>query len=145
MKEKIIKIVSLVAVGYSVVSVGYTMLPPEVLNVLPQVNEAIAWVSGGSSGLLGLGLIYVDSKLKKNTQVNDEKVNAVASNFIELTKSYKEVKGELSNLKGAYVELKDELVRVRKVNEASLQVKLSNKFIDEKAREIAERVLSDEN
>lgn len=145
MKEKIIKIVSLVAVGYSVVSVGYTMLPPEVLNVLPQVNEAIAWVSGGSSGLLGLGLIYVDSKLKKNTQVNDEKVNAVASNFIELTKSYKEVKGELSNLKGAYGELKDELVRVRKVNEASLQVKLSNKFIDEEARKIAERVLNDEN
>ena len=55
----------MVAVGYSVVSVGYTMLPPEVLNVLPQVNEAIAWVSGGSSGLLGLGLMYVDSKIKK--------------------------------------------------------------------------------
>lgn len=145
MKEKIIKIVSLVAVGYSVVSVGYTMLPPEVLNVLPQVNEAIAWISGGSSGLLGLGLMYVDSKLKKNTQVNDEKVNAVASNFIELTKYYKEVKGELSSLKGAYSELKDELIRSRKVNEAALQVKLSNKFIDEEARKIAERVLNDEN
>lgn len=144
MKEKIIKIVSLVAVGYSVVSVGYTMLPPEVLNVLPQVNEAIAWVSGGSSGLLGLGLMYVDGKLKKNTEINDEKVNAVASNFIELTKSYKEVKGELSNLKGAYTELKDELIRARKVNEAALQVKLSNKFIDEEARKIAERVLNDE-
>lgn len=145
MKEKIIKVVSLVAVGYSVVSVGYTMLPPEVLNVLPQVNEAIAWISGGSSGLLGLGLMYVDSKLKKNTQVNDEKVNAVASNFIEFTKSYKEVKGELSSLKGAYSELKDELIRSRKVNEAALQVKLSNKFIDEEARKIAERVLNDEN
>lgn len=145
MKEKIIKIVSLFTVSYSVVSVGYTMLPPEILDMLPYVNKAVAWVTGASSGLIGMALMYVDSKIKKNNAINDEKVNAVASNFIELTKSYKEVKGELSNLKGAYVELKDELVRVRKVNEASLQVKLSNKFIDEKARELAERVLNDEN
>jgi hypothetical protein len=145
MREKIIKVISYVAVGYSVASIGYTALPQEMLDMLPQVNDMIAWVTGGSSGLIGMALMYVDSKIQKNNAINDEKVNAVASNFIELTKSYKEVKGELSNLKGAYVELKDELVRVRKVNEASLQVKLSNKFIDEKARELAERVLNDEN
>ena len=144
MKEKIIKIVSLVAVGYSVASIGYTALPPEVLDMLPQVNEVMAWVTGGSSGIVGMALMYVDSKIKKNTEVNDEKVKAVTDNFITLTHSYKEVKGELSNLKGAYGELKDEVKRNTELQRAALEVKLSNKFIDTEAREIAERVLANE-
>lgn len=144
MKEKIIKIVSLVAVGYSVVSIGYTALPPEVLDMLPQVNEVMAWVTGGSSGIVGMALMYVDSKIKKNTEVNDEKVKAVTDNFITLIHSYKEVKGELSNLKGAYGELKDEVKRNTELQRAALEVKLSNKFIDTEAREIAERVLANE-
>ena len=144
MKEKVIKIVSLFAVGYSVASIGYTWLPQEVLDMLPQVNEAIAWVTGGSSGLLGLGLMYVDSKLKKNTQVNDEKVENAVKISLQLKNSYDDLKNDYKSLKGAYVELKEEIKRNTKINEAALNLKLSNKFIDAQAKELVKKVLDNE-
>lgn len=147
MKTKILNIIAVITVVYSAVSVGYTTLPAEFKEMLPYVNDAVAWVTGGSSGIVGATLLYVDSKIKKSTSSNQEVTALAINKIIEVVK---ETKGVATDMEANYNELKNltnqviqENTELKKLITADLEAKVNNDMLVEKSREIINKALGD--
>ena len=138
MKTKIFNVIVYSMLGWSILSATYLALPVEYQAMIPQFNWLTALISGGSTALLGTGGLAVSTFLNKVKATTDEKVNLVASQFIELVNKYDEVVVKYNALIES-VDYNNLLLK------ADLKTKLSNPLITQESKELIEQVLINEN
>lgn len=142
-KKILFNVIVYTLLGWSIVSAGYLALPPEYQEMLPNMNWLTAIVSGGSTGLLGTGGLYLISKLKSSDASTSEKITLVASEFINITNDYKSMKSEVSGVRKENLELKALIQENNELQKINLEAKLSNPFISEATAKAIEGVLND--
>lgn len=143
MKEKILSVISFGLVAYSLVSIGYTALPVEIKEMIPQFNDLTALITGGSSGVIGGAGLYFKSMLLKHTSISEEKVNTVVDKFVVLVSKYNELKENYNEMKKSYNDMKEETVKLQDLIKADIQLKLSNPLIEESKKALVEGVLNE--
>ena len=138
MKKAIFNVVVYSMLAWSIFSATYLALPIEYQEMLPDMNWLTALVSGGSTALFGSGALFVKTLLDKTKIATDEKVNLVASQFIELVNKYDEVTAN-------YNELVKSIDYNNLLLKAELKTKLTNPLITEESKALIEQVLTNEN
>ena len=138
MKKTIFNVVVYSMLAWSIFSATYLALPIEYQEMLPDMNWLTALVSGGSTALFGSGALFVKTLLDKTKIATDEKVNLVASQFIELVNKYDEVTAN-------YNELVKSIDYNNLLLQAELKTKLTNPLITEESKALIEQVLTNEN
>lgn len=138
MKKAIFNIIVYTMLAWSIFSATYLALPIEYQEMLPDMNWVTALISGGSTGLLGSGALFVKTLLDKAKASNDEKVNLVANQFIELVGKYDEVTAK-------YNELVKSIDYNNLLLKAELKTKLTNPLITDESKVLIEQVLINEN
>ncbi len=138
MKTKIFNVIVYSMLGWSILSATYLALPVEYQAMLPEFNWLTALISGGSTALLGTGGLAVSNFLNRVKTATDDKVNLVASQFIELANKYDEVIVK-------YDELIESVDYNSRLLQVELQTKLSNPLITDESKALIEQVLTNEN
>lgn len=145
--RKLLKLISIVMLLWTVISGVYMALPLEYKELIPQFNWLTALVSGGSTGILGSTILFVESQLVKSENKNDTRYIELAKKFLELTDKYNDLENavQTSTIKNES-KINDVIQVIDKNNkllEVDLNSKLSNPLIDEKVKEMIEGVLRD--
>ena len=123
---------------WAILSAVYMGLEPETQALFPQMNWLVALIGGGSTFLIGVSGFLVKAFLNKATNETQASKIEVLEKFLTLTKEYEaldksqKVTAENVNKLIAKVE---ENTRLQKAN---LELKLSNKYIEQEARERVE-------
>jgi hypothetical protein len=144
MKQKLFNVVVYGLLAFSVVNAGYLALPVELQDMIPQYNDLMAIVMGGSTSLLALGGLKVQDYMNRAKTEADSKFNLLAQNYLNLERKYDVIENSYKILKNAQdlttkaVERNNELLKV------DLQAKLSNPMIDAKVEELIKGVIDDE-
>jgi hypothetical protein len=99
---------------------AYTSLPVEYQALIPEWTWLNSITLGGSTGIIGIGGLYLKQR-ESTIKLNNDKIFNV-------------LMGEIKNLR-------DEVCRNTKLNETSLKVKRSDKLISEETRKIIDEVL----
>lgn len=104
----------------SIASFSYLALPLEIQNMFPEWNWLSSIMFGGSTGVVGIGAVY----LKYQEAVNRQKQETI----------YNTVLGEVRDLKR-------DIKRDIELNETSLKIKRDDKFINAEAKRLIDEVL----
>lgn len=104
----------------SIASFSYLALPLEIQNMFPEWNWLSSITFGGSTGIVGIGAVY----LKYQEAVNRQKQETI----------YNTVLGEVRDLKR-------DIKRDIELNETSLKIKRDDKFINAEAKRLIDEVL----
>jgi len=104
----------------SIASFSYLALPLEIQNMFPEWNWLSSITFGGSTGVVGIGAVY----LKYQEAVNRQKQETI----------YNTVLGEVRDLKR-------DIKRDIELNETSLKIKRDDKFINAEAKRLIDEVL----
>lgn len=127
--------VSIILLLWTIISGVYLALPQEYKDLIPQFNWMTALVSGGSTGVLGSAILFVDKQLKKQDASNSNKYLDLATKFLEIREDYKEVEKELAQNKKELIELKKLNEETNRLIRVDLESKLSNPLIEEFVKE----------
>jgi len=144
MKQKIFNVVVYSMLAYTMLNAGYITLPVEYQEMIPQWNQLVAIVSGGSTFLLGMGGLTVQSYLNNAKHEADSKFNLLAQNYLNLEKKYDGLDTRYNSIVKAVEKQTHSIERTNKLLTAELQAKLSNPMIDEQVKLIIEGVIKDE-
>ncbi len=150
MRQKIFKFITISATVYAVLSIIYLALPPEIKFHLPDLNQYVIGVTGGSSGLISLILLNVRQRINTSEGLLITQQTEVLKEFITIKENYKRLESKVEDtLKKTqqYIEKIENLTykvnSLTKLIEVQLETKLSNVLIDEKTKELIEGVLNE--
>lgn len=104
----------------SIASFSYLALPLEIQQLFPEWNWLSSITFGGSTGVVGIGALYLKYQEAMNRQKQESIYNTVLS----------EVR-----------DLKREVKRDIELNETSLKVKRDDKFIKDEVKKMIDEVL----
>jgi len=104
----------------AVLAFAYTSLPVEYQALIPEFTWLNSVVLGGSTGIIGLGGLYLKQR-ESAIKLNNDKVFNV-------------LMGEIKGLRG-------EVQRNTMLNETALKVKRSDKLISQETKKIIDEVL----
>lgn len=150
MSKKLLKIISVALLVYPLAASIWQVLPEDVTTLIPNYTELIALVSGSASGILGAGGLlvtsYVDSSKKDSYDIFDGLYKAytlLAEKTDNSVKTTNDNTQEIAQLKNDFVTIKTNQEELIALEKANLELKLSNPLIDEKTKEIYEKMLGD--
>lgn len=141
MKKKILNIVTFAMIGWGAISATYLALPPEIKELLPNMNWVTAVVSGGSTTLLGAISIYVRGYVNKSNIANNEALSGLTNFYIQSKEEYAKFIEYQKEVITAYKDMKASTDRNNELLEAVLQTKLDNPLLTDTARELINNVL----
>jgi hypothetical protein len=144
MKQKLFNVVVYGLLTFSVVNAGYLALPVELQQLIPQYNDLVAVVMGGSTSLLALGGIKVQDYMNRAKSEADSKFNLLAQNYLNLERKYDILDNSYKALKIAQDLTTQAIEHNSKLLEIDLQAKLSNPLIDAKIEELIKGVIPNE-
>ncbi len=144
MKQKIFNVVVYSMLAYSIMNAGYIALPVEYQELIPQWNQLVALVSGGSTLLMGLGGLTVQNYLNNAREKADQKFNLLAQNYLNLERKYDVVENTYKSLVKSTDKQTHSIERLISLVKVDLQAKLSNPLIDSEVQKLIEGVIKDE-
>ena len=144
MKKAILNVVTYSMLGWGVISAIYLGLPPEVKELLPEMNWVTAVVSGGSTTLIGSASLMFRSMLAKSNTATNEVYASIAKLVLDNNKKYDEIVASNLQVVQSNIELKASTDRNNLLLETVLKTKLSNPLIDEFTKKVIEGVLNEE-
>jgi len=136
MKKAIYNILTWGLIGFSIACFIFPTLPDEITTRFPELSPYMVFLVGGTSGLLGGGALTVTEFLRKSKTDNQTQFSQLATNYLNLEKKYdilaknQEISNNLKSEENKLLKRNNELL------EASLKVKLDNKFITKESRKL---------
>lgn len=132
------------SVAYTLAVGTYMSLPVE-YQFLNNFGWSEALITGGSSGVLGLVLVYVKSAIAKQGIDVDKKVNEFATSIVSVATQFKDLKNDYKALKDSSSQeiklLQKEVSTLADLLKADMQLKLSNPMLKEEAKALAQKLL----
>lgn len=157
--KKLLTIIAYALFGITIVNGVYLALPTELQEQIPYINRFSSVVLGATSGAFGTALVYLLNWVKATDNNSVDRTLALVENYkqveskivssIDSIKELKEVvkgfQNEVGNLKSEIATLRQENNYLTKLNEVSLNIKRDDMLISEKAKEIINKALGDNN
>lgn len=151
MKKKLLNVVTFVLIGWGAFSATYLALPPELKDMLPEMNWVTAVVSGGSTTLLGTASLYIQNYINKFKTANNQvltglfdTIATIKNDYTQITESYNNIVESNKELITQYKVMASSLEKNSLLLKTELQTKLSNPLLTTAARDLIEGVLNDE-
>ena len=144
MKKKLFNVVVYGLLAFAIVNASYLALPPELQAMIPQYNDLVAIVMGGSTALMSFGGLKVQEYLNSAKTESSEKFNVLAENYLALEKKYNVIENSYKIMKAAQDLTTKAVERNNQLLEVDLQAKLSNPMIDEEVKKLIESVIDNE-
>lgn len=149
MKKVIYNLVQYGTLLTVMLSFGYVALPQEYKDMIPELNELSVVIAGLFSGGTFTTILWVNDKLNKNEQKNDEKVNSVATSqlqIVELLNLFID-KVDLLNKNDESREnqtsdLKNEVAKLVELQLLNLNTKANSNLLDVKSKELIQQTLN---
>lgn len=133
--RKLFNFISILLLLWTIISGIYLALPPEYKALIPEFNWLTAVVSGGSTGVLGSTILFVDRQLKKQDSNNSNKYLELAQEFLKIREDNVNLRKELSEDRKELKEVKELLSETNRLVRVDLESKLSNPLIEEFIKE----------
>ena len=144
MKQKLFNITVYSMLAYSIVNAVYVALPPEYQALIPQYNELLALVTGGSTLLLGSGGLAVQTYIQRAKIEASGRFNLLADHYVKLADKYDLVDKKYRELVIKSDKIVGELGRINNLLKIELQSKLTNPMIDEGVKKLIEGAIEDD-
>lgn len=144
MKQKLFNVVVYGLLAFSLVNAGYLALPVELQDMIPQYNDIMAVVLGGSTSLMALGGLKVQDYMNRAKTQADDKFNLLAQNYLNLERKYDVVDTSYRLLKQSQDNLIKAVERNNELLTVDLKAKLSNPMIDAEVEKLINGVINNE-
>lgn len=143
--RKLFNFISIIMLLWTIIAGVYLAMPQEYRELIPEFNWLTALVSGGSTGVLGLTMLILNSYLKRNKDSVDSKYLDLANKFLTLNQKYNTLSADVINNTIIQKETNELIKKNTELLSIDLESKLSNPLIEDFIKEKIGGVLNEKN